>query len=74
MWKYVGEGRSIAGVPMEDMRDEEFEEIEARYDAQFSDEQKGSLRSCGLYEHVEKRPASKPEASASGGARPSGKE
>lgn len=56
MWKYIGNGESIAGVPlgpeMPECSDEEWDDAEARYDAQFSDDQRGSLRTCGLYEHV----------------------
>ncbi len=62
MWKYIGAGAHIAGVPLEDMSDEEFAAREAWYDAQFTPEQAGSLRRCGLYEQLtEKRPRAVPE-------------
>lgn len=60
VWKYIGEGRSIPAVPMRDMTDAEFDEVEAAYDAQHSKDQKGSLRVCGLYEHD--KPVKKQEA------------
>ena len=65
-WKYIGEGRSITGVPAQDLPDEEFDAAEARLDAQFG--VKGSLRTCQhasegdpghaclLYEHVGEAP------------------
>lgn len=56
-WKYIGAGRFIPGVPQEDMTDEEFAEVEKRYDTQYSDDQRGSLRTCGLYEQVKDKKA-----------------
>lgn len=51
MWRYTGSGEHIgAGVPARDMTDEEFEAVEAAYDAQFPG-QEGALRTCGLYAH-----------------------
>jgi len=44
MWKYIGEGRTIAGAPAEDLTDEEFAAAEARLDAQFA--AAGSLSAC----------------------------
>ena len=73
MYKYVGNGRSIAGAPAEDMTDEAFAAAEARLDAQFG--VKGSLSTCQhpedereaghaclLYEHVDDKP--EPRAAA----------
>ena len=64
MWKYIGEGRSIAGVPMADMTDEEFAAAEEAYDVDFSPEQAGSLKKCGLYKRV---PDPKEKAPEEGG-------
>jgi len=44
MWKYIGQGRSITGVPAEDLSDELFAAAEARLDGQFG--VKGSLSTC----------------------------
>lgn len=55
MWKYIGEGRTIAGAPAEDLSDEEFAAAEARLDAQFG--VTGSLRAC---QHPEEQRAAEP--------------
>lgn len=58
MWRYVGDGRHIgAGVPAEDMTDEQFDAVEAEYDKQFPG-QEGALRTCGLW--VQEGPKAKP--------------
>ena len=60
MWRYVGEGRHIgAGVPAEDMTDEQFDAVEAEYDKQFPG-QEGALRKCGLWVQENAKPAAKP--------------
>jgi len=66
MWKYIGEGRTVAGVPAEDLTDEEFADVEARLNAQFgatgslsicqhSEEQRiaEAGHACLLYQHVD---------------------
>ena len=40
-----------------EITDEEFAEVEKRYDTQYSDDQRGSLRTCGLYEQVKDKKA-----------------
>jgi len=62
-WKYIGEGRYIPGCPTWDMTDEEFAQVEESYDAHFDAAQKGSLRTCGLYRHVDDK-ATKAAATA----------
>ncbi len=57
MWKYVGQGESIPGIPREDIPDDEFERLSEAYDAQFSPEQKGSLMRSPLWRHVKDAPA-----------------
>lgn len=60
MWKYLGHGESIPGVPREDIEDEEFERLSEEYDRQFPG-QVGALKRCGLYKHVPDRRAPEPD-------------
>lgn len=52
MWQYTGNGESIPGIPREDIPDDLFEQLSERYDRQFTPDQAGSLKRCGLYRHV----------------------
>lgn len=52
----------IAGVPWRDMTDEEFADVSAAYDAQFSPDQAGSLRR--FFDHVKDKDASGAKAGA----------
>lgn len=52
MWIWKGEGQEgIIGVPARDLTDEEFNAYSGMIDARHPD-QRGSLRTCGLYEQV----------------------
>lgn len=63
MWKYVGEGAVIPGVPPYDMNDGEFETICEEYETnnQVPPDQKGCLKRSPLYKHMKDAP---PEAAA----------
>lgn len=65
MWKYVGEGECIPGVPARDMTDEEFEEACARYAEKELEEDRAAaaaaLKASPLYRH---------EGASGRGARP----
>ena len=79
MWKYIGDGRTITGVPAEDLTDEEFAAAEARLDAQFGvtgslsgcqhpEEEREPGHACLLYQHVADKPPSAKAAKTAGDA------
>jgi hypothetical protein len=50
MWKFIGDG-TIPGIESRDYEDDEFLEVQARYEAGFPAEKTGMLERSGMWRH-----------------------
>lgn len=57
MYKWQGEGAGLPGIGAVDLSDEDFLEAQKAYDAQFPDEEPGTLERSGLWRYYGHTPA-----------------
>lgn len=62
MWKYIGDGSSIPGIPSQDLPDAAFEEYAASY-AAINRFPPDSAEKSGLWRHEDDKKAGKPAVS-----------